>query len=147
VGAILLAKESLILSLVARGYVAIRLAVTLIFVHDWRVLLGLLLSGGILFATLRSRAAINWKTSRASMKGLGSLDLLVGVGGLGAAFAVAMWMKPYTDNIFSWKSSPDELASRKLTHHAPARDEDSLQRKPGKTNPRAVNFVAHIQSN
>jgi hypothetical protein len=92
--AILLAKERLILFVVALGYVAIRLAVAVIFIHDWRVLLGLLLSSGILLAILRSRVGVSWKPSYAITKGLNSLDLVVGVSGLGAAIALAMWMKP-----------------------------------------------------
>jgi hypothetical protein len=45
--AILLAKERLILFLAALGYVAIRLAVAVVFIHDWKVVLGFLLSGGV----------------------------------------------------------------------------------------------------
>ncbi len=92
--AILLAKERLILFLVALGYVTIRLAVALIFMHDWRVLLGFLVSGGILLAILRSRTGVSWKPSYATTNGLGSLGLVVVVSGLGIAFALAMWMKP-----------------------------------------------------
>jgi hypothetical protein len=92
--AILLAKERLILFLAALGFVAIRLAVAVIFIHDWRVLVGFLLCGGILLAILRSRAGVSWKPSYARTNGLGSLDLVVGVSGLGVAIALAMWMKP-----------------------------------------------------
>lgn len=92
--AILLAKERLILFLAALGYVAIRLAVAVIFIHDWRMLLGFLLSGGIFFAILRSRAVASWKPSYARANGLGSLDLVVAVSGLGAAIALVRWIKP-----------------------------------------------------
>jgi hypothetical protein len=92
--AILLAKERLILLSAALGYVTIRLAVTLIFIHDWRVLLGAILCGGVLFAIVRSGALSNWKPSYASEKSTYILDLVVGVSGLCLAIAVAMWLKP-----------------------------------------------------
>jgi hypothetical protein len=47
-----------------------------------------------LFAILRSRAVVSWKPSYARMNERGSLDLVVGVSGLGVAIALAMWMKP-----------------------------------------------------
>ena len=51
--AALLAKESLLLVAGALAYISIRLAIALIFVHDSKVLLALILSGGILFAIVR----------------------------------------------------------------------------------------------
>jgi hypothetical protein len=93
VGAILLAKERLILLLAALGYVAVRLAVLIIFIHNWTVLVGLLLSVGFILSILRSGAVASWKPNYARTNGLSSLDLLVAVSGMGAAIAVAMWMK------------------------------------------------------
>lgn len=92
--AILLAKQRLILVLAALGYVVIRLAVALIFVHDWRTLLAFLLSGGALFTLLCSRVLLNWKPSYASERGLHLLDLIVVVSGLGLAIVIVMWIKP-----------------------------------------------------
>ena len=92
--AILLAKERLLLFLAALLWVVIRLGYALIVVHDWRVLLGLVLCGGTFFAILRSRAVMDLKPSYLRTKGLGGLDLIVGVSGLGLAIALGMWMKP-----------------------------------------------------
>jgi hypothetical protein len=92
--AILLAKERLILFLAALLWVVIRLGYALIFVHDWSVLLGLLLCGGTFFAILQSRAGMDWRPSYARTKGMGGLDLIAGVSGLGLAIALAIWMKP-----------------------------------------------------
>ena|SRR5713101_3753341 len=70
IATILLAKERLMLLTGALLYVSLRLAAALIFVHDLKILLGLIASGGILFAILRSKAISNWKPSYATEQGL-----------------------------------------------------------------------------
>jgi hypothetical protein len=92
--AILLAKERLLLFLVALLYVAMRLAVAIIFVHNWEIFTWLFVSGALLFLILRSRMFFNWKPSYVWPKGLRALDLIVGVSGLGAALGLGHWMKP-----------------------------------------------------
>jgi hypothetical protein len=92
--AILLAKDKLILFTGALFYVAVRLLVALLFVHDWKVLLATLLSRGALAVLICSRTFANWKPSFVTDKDLNSLDLIVGIGGLLVAVAIAILIRP-----------------------------------------------------
>src|SRR5271166_4080402 len=92
--AILLAKERLIMLLAALAYVALRLAVAVVFHPDWTMLLTLLLSCGLIIAIFRFSSVLHWKPKFADEEGIYSLDLIVGVCGLGAAIGLAVWMRP-----------------------------------------------------
>jgi hypothetical protein len=94
VAAILLAKERLPLFMAALFYVAVRLLGALILLHDWKVLLGALLSCALFVVLIRSRTFANWKPSYATEKGQHSLDIVVTVGGLLFALAIAIWINP-----------------------------------------------------
>src|SRR6266481_8121992 len=92
--AVLLARERLMLIAGALAYVSIRLAVALIFVHDSKVLLALMVWGGILLAIVRFAVKSNWKPSYTTEKGMHLLDLVAGLSGLVLAIVVARWIKP-----------------------------------------------------
>ncbi|OLB34257.1 MAG: hypothetical protein AUI02_05735 [Acidobacteria bacterium 13_2_20CM_2_57_12] len=92
--ALLLAKERVMLVLVASAYVALRMAVAIIFFHTWLTLTLLLVSGGTLLTIFRSGALKNWKPSYVRPKKHYVLDTAVCVSGLGVIMAIAHWMKP-----------------------------------------------------
>jgi hypothetical protein len=92
--AILLAKERFILFIAALFFVAVRLAVAVVFLHTWQVLLATVASCGLLVVLIRSRTFANWKPSYATEKGLHILDLIAVVGGLLVAVSLAIWFKP-----------------------------------------------------
>jgi hypothetical protein len=92
--AILLAKERFILLMAALFYVAVRVLVALVFLHNWKVLLAALLSCGLFIVLIRSRTLANWKPSYATDGGQHSLDVIVGVSGLLVAVGIAIWMRP-----------------------------------------------------
>jgi hypothetical protein len=92
--AVLLAKERLLLITWALAYLSIRLAVALIFVHDSRTVLALIVSGGFLLVIVRFAVNSNWKPSYATEKGMHLLDLVAGLSGLVLAIVIARWIKP-----------------------------------------------------
>jgi hypothetical protein len=92
--AVLLATERLMLIAGALAYVSIRLAIALIFVYDSKVLLALIVSGGILLAIVCFAVKSNWKPSYTTEKSMHLLDLVAGLSGLVLAIVVATWMKP-----------------------------------------------------
>jgi hypothetical protein len=92
--ALLLAKEKLFQVLVASAYVAIRMAIAIIFYHTWVTLALLLASGGTLIVIFSSGALKNRKSSYVRPKKLGALAIAVGVLGLGLMMAIGFWMKP-----------------------------------------------------
>jgi hypothetical protein len=70
------------------------LAIALVLVHDSKVLLALMVSGGILLAIVRFAVKSNWKASYTTEKGMHLLDLVAGLSGLVLAIVVARWIKP-----------------------------------------------------
>jgi hypothetical protein len=90
---LLLIKEKLILLLASAGYVALRLAIAVIFVHRWDVVGSLMVSGGIVIVIVRTRWFREYKPSYVRPKGMTLFDLFVGLGGLGTAITLAWWMK------------------------------------------------------
>jgi hypothetical protein len=91
--ALALAKERPVLIAAGAGYVAIRLAVALVFTQDWRTYLGgFLLSAGIGLVVLLLRK--DWKPSYERPVKTNVVGLAIGVAGLGVAVAVGLWLKP-----------------------------------------------------
>jgi hypothetical protein len=93
--AILLAKERLALIAGGASFIALRLAVALVFTQDWRAyLLGFVLSAAIVCTILWARR--NWKPYYESPGPNKTyvLTLLVLVAGFGAAMGIALWLKP-----------------------------------------------------
>lgn len=92
--ALLLAKERLLLVLVASAYVAIRMAIAIAFSHTWVTLALLLVSSGTLLVVFRSGVLKGWKLSYALPRKTPVLGIAVGVLGLGLMMAIGFWMKP-----------------------------------------------------
>lgn len=92
--ALLLAKERLLLVLVASTYVAIRMAIAIIFSHTWVTLSLLLVSSGNLLVIFRSGALKDRKLSYVIPKKVPVLGIAVGALGLGVMMAIGFWMKP-----------------------------------------------------
>jgi hypothetical protein len=92
--AVLAAKERLMLITVALGYASIRLAIALIFIHNSKILLALVFSGGILLAIVRFAVKSNWKPSYTTERGMRLLDLVVSLNGLLLAIVIAGWIQP-----------------------------------------------------
>jgi hypothetical protein len=92
--AMVLAKERLILLLVASAYVFLKMAVGIIFIHTWQMLAWLLVSGGILLVAFRSGAVKNWKPSYVRPEKLHVLDIAVGTLGIAVMMAIGLWVKP-----------------------------------------------------
>jgi hypothetical protein len=91
---LLLAKERLILVLAASAYMAIKMAVGIIFIHTWQILLWLLVSGGILFIACRSAVLRDRKPNYVRPRKLHVLDIAIGMLGMAVMMAIARWMKP-----------------------------------------------------
>ncbi len=97
IAAILLAKERLILFMGGLLYVAVQLAWALRIAHnwtDWRVPLGLLVSGGLVVLISAIAYRSGWKPSYTWPKKIYILDILVGLASLGGTIALIRWMKP-----------------------------------------------------
>ena len=93
--ALILAKERLVLVLVASAYVAIRMTIAIIFLRiTWVTVALLLVSGGTLLAAFRSGIFKNWKPSYERPKKHYVLDIAIGVSGIGVMMAIGFWMKP-----------------------------------------------------
>lgn len=92
--ALLLAKERLLLVLVASAYLAIRMAIAIIFSHTWVTLALLLVSSGTLLVVFRSGVLKGRTLSYAIPKKQPALAIAVGVLGLGVMMAIGFWMKP-----------------------------------------------------
>jgi|HubBroStandDraft_2_1064218.scaffolds.fasta_scaffold244830_1 hypothetical protein len=91
--AVAFAKERLILLAAGAGFVAIRLAIALAVTQDWKsYAVAFLVSVGSVFAILQVRR--NWEPSYVSPAKTNALGILVGATGLGAAVAIAFWLKP-----------------------------------------------------
>jgi hypothetical protein len=91
---LLLAKERLILVIAASAYVAIKMAVGIIFIHTWQTLVWLLVSGGILLAAFRLGVLRDWKPSYVRPQKLYVLDIAIGMLGMAVMIAIARWMNP-----------------------------------------------------
>lgn len=91
---ILLAKERLILVLVAACYVALRCGIALVFVHDLKILIWFLLSGGIVVSIALSGALANYKPTYQWPQKMYLAAVIAIVVGLGGALALCSWMKP-----------------------------------------------------
>jgi hypothetical protein len=97
IAAILLAKERLILFMGGLLYVAVQLTWALRSAHnwtDWRVPLGLLVSGGLVVVISAITYRNGWKPRYTWPKKMYILDVLVGVASLGGTIALVRWMKP-----------------------------------------------------
>lgn len=92
--ALLLAKERLLLVLVASTYVAIRMAIAIVFSHTWVTLALLLVSSGTLLVIFRSGVLKGRKLSYVIPKKQPALGIAVGALGLGVMMAIGFWMKP-----------------------------------------------------
>ncbi|HET8924989.1 MAG TPA: hypothetical protein VFN26_18560 [Candidatus Acidoferrum sp.] len=92
--ALLLAKERLLLVLVASAYVAIRMSIGIIFSHTWVTLALLLVSSGTLVVVFRSGVLKDRKLSYVIPKKSPALGIAIGVLGLGVMMAIGFWMKP-----------------------------------------------------
>lgn len=92
--ALLLAKERLLLVLVASAYVAIRMAIAIIFSHTWVTLALLLVSSGTLLVAFRSGVLKGRTLSYSIPKKQPALGIVVGVLGFGVMMAIGFWLKP-----------------------------------------------------
>jgi hypothetical protein len=91
---LILAKERRLLVLGATSYVALRMAVRIIFIHTWQVLEWLLISGGILVVVFLSGRFKDWKPSYAWPEELHVLDIVIGVLGLVTMIGIFQWIRP-----------------------------------------------------
>ena len=91
---LLLAKEKRLLAFTAASYVALRMAVGIIFIHTWQMLEWLLISGGVLLVVFLSGTFKDCKPSYVWPKELHVLDIVIGVLGLVTMIGIFQWIRP-----------------------------------------------------
>jgi hypothetical protein len=91
---LLLAKEKAFLLLGSLSYVALKLGIGLVFIHDWRVFVGFVVTAGTLTLLIKRLNARNWKPSYDFLPGSRVLDLAVGIAGLVSGIYVVMLFHP-----------------------------------------------------
>jgi hypothetical protein len=92
---LLLAKEKAPLLLGSLGYVALKLGISLIFIHDWRVFAGFIVTAGTATLLIKVLNARNWKPSYDSLSGHRVLDIAVVVPGLLSGAYIVILCQPH----------------------------------------------------
>lgn len=91
---LLLAKEKRLLVLAAASYVALRMAVGIIFIHTRQMVEWLLISGGTLVLLWGSGLLKNWKPAYDWPRETHVLDIVIGVLGLVTMLGIFQWIRP-----------------------------------------------------
>jgi hypothetical protein len=92
--ALLLAKEKAFLLLGSLSYVALRLGIGMIFIHDWRLFVEFVVTAGTLILLIKRLNARKWKPSYSFLPGSRVLDLAVGIAGLLFGVCIVILLRP-----------------------------------------------------
>jgi hypothetical protein len=91
---LLLAKEKAFLLLGSLTYVALKLGIGLIFIHDRRVFLGFIFVAVTLTLPIKRLNAPNWKPIYSYLPGSRVLDIAVGITGLLTGVYIVFLFQP-----------------------------------------------------